>query len=334
VFRTQPTPGTTGGPAGPGREGAVIELRDLSKFYGKHRGIDGVDLSVGRGEIFGFLGPNGAGKTTTIRTMLDLIRRTSGEAWVLGLDSERGSIEVRRRTGYLPGEYGLYEGLKVEDFLGFLLDLRGARGKAGRMGELCAYFELDMGRPIRELSKGNRQKVGLVQAFMHDPELVILDEPTAGLDPLMQQRFYSLARQERAAGRTIFMSSHLLSEVEAVCDRVAIIRNGRIALVERLDVLRDRFGKDLKVTFGADVPREALELPGVEGIRQEGRSFELVLRGGIDEVVKAIAQHPVVSMTVETYHLEQLFFDLYGDAADNEGRAAAIVKDHEGGGQR
>ena len=330
----QPTPGTSGARPAPARDGPVIELRGLSKFYGKHRGIEGVDLTVARGEVFGFLGPNGAGKTTTIRTMLDLIRRTSGEARVLGLDSERGSMEIRRRTGYLPGEYGLYEGLKVEDFLGFLLDLRGARGKEGRMRELCAYFELDATRPIRELSKGNRQKVGLVQAFMHDPELVILDEPTAGLDPLMQQRFYSLAHQERAAGRTIFMSSHLLSEVEAVCDRVAIIRNGSISLVERLDVLRERFGKDLKVTFGEDVPRKVLELPGVEDIHQEGRSFELTLRGGIDEVVKAIAQHPVVSMTVETYHLEELFFDLYGDAADNEGRAAAIIKNHEGGGHR
>ncbi len=303
----------------------AVELRSLTKYYGKHRGIEGVDLVVRRGEIFGFLGPNGAGKTTTIRTMLDFIRRTSGDCLVLGLDSRGGSLEIRRRTGYLPGEYGLYESLTVEAFLLFMLDLRGARGKEPRMRELARFFGLELGRRIGELSKGNRQKVGLVQAFMHDPELVFLDEPTSGLDPIMQQRFYSLARQERAAGRTIFMSSHLLSEVEAVCDRVAIVRDGRIVLVESLDSLRSRFGKELKVTFGSDVPRAALELPGVEAISQEGRSFSMTVRGDIDEVVKAIARHQVVSMTVETYHLEQLFADMYGEGDEADLRAAEIM---------
>ena len=297
----------------------VIELKGLTKYYGRHRGIEGVDLTIGRGEVFGFLGPNGSGKTTTIRTMLDLIRRTGGECRVLGLDSEKGSKEIRRRTGYLPGEYGLYEALTVEAFLGFLLDLRDARASEGRMRELASIFELDLGRRISELSKGNRQKVGLVQAFMHDPELVILDEPTSGLDPIMQQRFYALARRECARGHTVFMSSHLLSEVESVCDRVAIVREGRLVTVERIDELKERFGKVLHVTFDSDVPRAALEMPGVTDVHQEGRSYTMTVRGDVDRVVKAVASHRVVSLTMETYHLEQLFFDLYGAKAGGNG---------------
>ena len=321
------------GPGADGPSGPVIELRGLTKYYGRHRGIEGVDLSIGRGEVFGFLGPNGSGKTTTIRTMLDLIRRTGGECRVLGLDSEAGSKEIRRRTGYLPGEYGLYETLTVEVFLGFLLDLRDARRFEGRMRELADMFELDLGRRIRELSKGNRQKVGLVQAFMHDPELVILDEPTSGLDPIMQQRFYALARSECARGRTVFMSSQLLSEVERVYDRVAIVRDGRLIMVERLDELKDRFGKVLHVTFESDVPRSALEGLGATDLRQEGRSFIMTVRGEIDEVVKAVAAHHVVSLTMETYHLEQLFFDLY-NGGGHDGASPSQGARTEGGEKR
>ncbi len=321
------------GPSADGPSGPVIKLEGLTKYYGRHRGIEGVDLTIGRGEVFGFLGPNGSGKTTTIRTMLDLIRRTGGECRVLGLDSEEGCKEIHRRTGYLPGEYGLYEALTVETFLGFLLDLRDARASEGRMRELASMFELDLGRRISELSKGNRQKVGLVQAFMHDPELVILDEPTSGLDPIMQQRFYALARKESARGHTVFMSTHLLSEVESVCDRVAIVRDGRLVMVERLDELKERFGKVLHVTFDADVPRSALERPGVADLRQEGRSFTMTVRGDIDEVVKAVAAHRVVSLTMETYHLEQLFFDLY-DGGGRDGAAPAQDPRGKGGGKR
>ena len=309
-------------------DGPAIELRGLTKYYGRHRGIEGVDLTIGRGEVFGFLGPNGSGKTTTIRTMLDLIRRTGGECHVLGFDSEEGSMEIHRRTGYLPGEYGLYENIIVKDFLGFLLDLRGARAHEGRMRELAAMFDLELGRRISELSKGNRQKVGLVQAFMHDPELVILDEPTSGLDPIMQQRFYALARRECARGHTVFMSSHLLSEVESVCDRVAIVREGRLITVERIDELKERFGKVLHVTFDSVVPRTALDMPGVTDLHQEGRSYTMIVRGDVDQVVKAVAAHRVVSLTMETYHLEQLFFDLYGSKAGEGG------PDGKGGGGR
>jgi ABC-2 type transport system ATP-binding protein len=296
----------------------VICLRNFVKHYGNVEAVKGIDLVVNKGEIFGFLGPNGAGKTTTIRTMLDYIRRTDGEVWVLGLDSHASTKEIRRRIGYLPGEFGLYDGLRVRAFLLYLLDVRGAPEKESRMLELAQYFGLELDRKIRELSKGNRQKVGLVQAFMHDPELVILDEPTAGLDPLIQQKFYRMVEEERADGRTIFMSSHVLAEVEHICDRVAIIREGKLVMVDSLDALKDKVGKVLSVTFNDHVDREELEIPGVEDLEGDGKVYKMTVRGEIDNVIKRVAVHSVQSMTVETYSLEELFLEMY-DHVDDEG---------------
>ncbi len=296
----------------------VIELKGFTKHYGDVRAVQDLDLVVHAGEIFGFLGPNGAGKTTTIRVMMDFIRRTSGEVRVLGMDSRDGSLEIRRRVGYLPGEFGLYETLRVETFLLYLLDLRGAPDKAPRMRELAEYFDLPLDRRIRELSKGNRQKVGLVQAFMHEPELVVLDEPTGGLDPLMQQRFYRLAREEQRAGRTIFMSSHLLAEVEHICDRVAIIREGRLVLLDHLEALKESVGKVLKVTFDDEVAPEELALEGVSDISRENNTYTMTVRSGIDDVIKRVASHNVHSMTVETFSLEELFIEIYSGPSEDE----------------
>jgi ABC-2 type transport system ATP-binding protein len=296
----------------------VVELKGFTKDYGKFRAVEDIDLEVNEGEIFGFLGPNGAGKTTTIRTMLDFIRRTSGEVKLFGLDSETGSMTIRERIGYLPGEFGLYEGFRVDDFLRYFLDLRGASDKVPRMERLAAEFDLPLDRKIGELSKGNRQKVGLVQAFMHRPELVILDEPTSGLDPLMQQKFYKLAREEQRRGCTIFMSSHLLAEVEHICDRVAIIREGRIVMVDHLKALKDRVGKVLTVTFDEEVAVEDLQLEGVTDLERVNNTYRMTIRTDIDKVIKKVASHRVQSMTMETFSLEELFLAMYGGETDGD----------------
>ena len=218
----------------------VVLTEDLTKFYGKHLGLDGLDLEVRPGEVFGFIGPNGAGKTTTIRLLVDLIRPTRGRLRVLGQDPRSGGATLRRRLSYLPGELPLDGRQSARELLTFLGNLRGGVAQK-QIDRLAERLQLDLSRPIRGLSKGNKQKVGLVQAFMGDPELLILDEPSSGLDPLLQQEFLAMVREVRASGRTVFMSSHVLAEVEHVADRVGILRAGRLVAVEDIEVLRQRF---------------------------------------------------------------------------------------------
>ena len=293
---------------------AVIETDGLTKMYGRSRGIEDLSMSVGTGEVFGFLGPNGAGKTTTIRTLLDLLHPTSGSARVFGLDSRRESVAIRARVGNLPGDFAYDDRLSGREVLRLFGDLRGVDPVAGSR-RLAERFQADLSRPLRELSRGNRQKIGLIQAFFHDPELVVLDEPTTGLDPLMQEEFLTLIAEYRERGGTAFISSHDLEEIERSCDRVGIIRDGRLVAVEDVEEMRGRAYRSVSVTFARTVaPAELVAVDGVEEVTErEARTLEFRVHGSIDPVVKAIAAHEVVDIEVTRPTLEQLFLTYYGD---------------------
>jgi ABC-2 type transport system ATP-binding protein len=296
----------------------VIRTGGLVKRYGSRRGLAGLDLEVRAGEIYGFLGPNGAGKTTTIRILLDLIRPTEGSARVFGQDPREGGSALRRRIGYLAGDFVVDGGQSSRDLLRHLASLRGGVAEQ-EIERLADRLGLDLHARIRSLSKGNRQKVGIVQALMHRPELLILDEPTSGLDPLQQQIFLDMVREARAADQTVFMSSHILSEVEQVTDRVGIIRDGRMVAVESVETLRRRAVRRIEVHFDGQVPPEAFaEVPGVGGLEVDGSVLRGTLAGRADPLVKAIARHPVESLVVAEPDLEELFFTYYRaeEAAD------------------
>ncbi|MGH2710610.1 MAG: ATP-binding cassette domain-containing protein [Actinomycetota bacterium] len=288
----------------------VIRTEGLSKSYGKHRGIVGLGLEVRAGEVFGFLGPNGAGKTTTIRILMDLIRATGGSAWIFGLDPRRNGVEVRKRTGYLPGELALYEHMKGEDLVRYLAHLRGQDGSD--IQALGERLGADLSRPIHELSKGNKQKVGLIQAFMGSPQLLMLDEPTSGLDPLVQHEVHSLVSDASREGRTVFLSSHNLPEVEALCDRVAIIREGRLLAVEHIDALKTRALRRLEIHFGSAVAATEFEgLPGVKDVVARDNVVRCTVVGDIDPVVKAAARYKVVNIVSHEPSLEEIFLAFY-----------------------
>jgi ABC-2 type transport system ATP-binding protein len=289
----------------------VVRTRDLVKDYGKVRALAGVDLDVHRGEIFGFLGPNGAGKSTAIRVLLDLLRPTSGEVEVLGERPRDGGARLRERIGYLPGELNLRGRATAGHLLRDLARLRGGAG-ADRIVPLAERFGLDLDRRTRNLSKGNKQKVGVVQAFMHDPDLLILDEPTSGLDPLLQREFLDLVLEARAGGATVFMSSHVLSEVEDVADRVAIIRAGRIVDVDDVTTLRHHAGQDVELRFAEEVSADEFAgLPGVEALEVHGRTVTCLLHGEPDALLKVAARHHVRSWSAQPRELEDLFLDFY-----------------------
>ena len=291
---------------------AAIRAERLSKDYGAGRGLFELDLEIGRGEVFGFLGPNGAGKSTTMRLLLDLISPTSGSATVLGLDSHRQSLEIRRRIGFLPGDFALYPKLHGAAILDYLAELRGGVDPRIR-NELAERFDAELDRPVRELSTGNRQKLGLIQAFMHEPELLILDEPIAGLDPLVQQSFHALLGEVSGQGRTVFLSSHTLSEVERVADRVAILRSGRLVVVDSLDNLRAIAIRHLEIEFAGEPPavEELRALPGVREAQFEGSHLVVAFEGSADPLVKAIAKHEVRSIRSQEDDLERIFLQYY-----------------------
>lgn len=291
----------------------AIETESLTKSYRSARGIVDLDLSVSVGTVFGFLGPNGAGKTTTIRVLLDFLRPTAGVVRVLGLESCRDSVAIHRRIGYVPGDPTLYERVTAAELLDWLSRLRGNVRKTDR-DDLVERFGVEMDRPIRELSKGNRQKVALVQAFMHRPELLILDEPTAGLDPLVQHEFHDLVREVTAEGRTIFLSSHMLDEVQHLCDHVAIIREGRLVAVEDVDALRDRAMRKVTVTFAAPIDITPFEsLPGVRDVELRHATMHLHLTGSADGLVKVLACYAVLDLTSTPPDLDDLFLHYYRD---------------------
>ncbi len=307
----------------------IIDIKNLTKKYGSLTAVDNLNLKVYQGEIFGFLGPNGAGKTTTIRVCLDLLNKNSGNINIFGLDFHKSSSEIRRRTGYLPGDFGLIPDLKVRTFLKYLLNLSSCSTDK-KMLELSSRLDLDLSRKTQELSKGNRQKVGIVQAFMADQDLIILDEPTGGLDPLVQLEFFEILKETQAEGKTIFMSSHVLAEVEAVCDRVAIIRSGKLKMVEKISKLQDMMGKELVVEFRHPVDISEFKIPGVNNIKLDGKKLTMTVTENIDDVIKAVADHKIINMNLRTYSLEQLFLSYYSD----ENRQLNGAKNNKGVGAK
>ncbi len=291
---------------------AVIRTEALTKTYGKSRGIEDVDLEVNEGEVFGFLGPNGAGKTTTIRTLLNFLRPTSGRASIFGLDTRRQSVEIRARVGNLPGEFALEDRMSGEGLLRFFARLRGVED-LGYAHELAERLGADLKRPMRRLSRGNKQKIGLVQAMFHRPPLLILDEPTGGLDPLVQEEFLDIIEEVRAEGRTVFFSSHVLGEVERVCDRVGIIRDGELVDVELVGALVDKAFRHVSLTFGRPVDPEPFRtLPGVSDLEADGPKLSFTLHESPDAMVKLAARHELVGMEYERPSLEEVFLTYYG----------------------
>ena len=295
----------------------AIRLERLTKFYGKSRGVLGLDLEVNEGEVFGFLGPNGAGKTTTIRTLLDLIRPTSGTAHVLGLDSVKDSIAIRKRVGYLPGELSLWETMTTRQVLHHLAVLRGGVDDAYR-DILLDRFQVEPDRKIKDLSTGNKQKVGIIQAFMHRPELIILDEPTVGLDPLMQQVTYEIVDEAHQAGHTVFLSSHVLPEVERIAGRVGIIRGGKLIEVESVEKLKERAVKLIEIRFGFPAPTAAnlTGVPGVSDVYVGGDVAQLKVGGSMDPLIKWLAPYEVLSIRTHETPLEDIFLELYRNSND------------------
>ena len=290
----------------------VIRTEQLTKTYGPHRGIIDVDLTIEPGEAFGFLGPNGAGKTTTIRTLLDHIRPTSGRAFVFGIETTVDPVEIHRRVGYLPGEVTLYDKLTGGQTIEYFANLRGGVDAAYQK-DLIERLDVDPTRKFREYSKGNKQKIGLIVALQHRPDLLVLDEPTSGLDPLVQQTFYGVIRETKAEGRTIFLSSHILSEVEKTCDRVAIIREGRLVKVDRVEALRDLAHHQVELRFAGAVPAAAFAgLEGVSDLSTEDHTLRMRVAGSIAPLVREASKYELVDFVSREPSLEETFLAQYG----------------------
>ncbi len=297
----------------------AIETIALTKMFGATRGIEGLDLRVEPGEIFGFLGPNGAGKTTTIRALLDLQRPTAGTALVLGLDAHRDNLAIHARVGYLPGDLALFSRMTAGDHISWFARARGL-GNPTSAYTLAERFDLPLDRRVKELSKGNRQKVGIVLAFMHEPELLILDEPTSGLDPLMKDQFEQLLRETTAAGRTVFLSSHELDEVQRVADRVGIIKDGRLVRTDTVDGLRRDAPATFELRFRAPVDPSVFDLDGVRVLKASGSHLTVEVTGPIGPVLRVVAGHDPVSLVSRQADLDELFLDFYRD--EDEDRRA------------
>ena len=302
---------------------AIIEVEKLTKSYGRRRGIADVSFEVSEGEVFGFLGPNGAGKTTTIRTLMALIRADSGTARITGLDCWDRSVDIKRLVGYVPGEPSLDGNLTGGQILEYFAHLRGGVDQK-YLKQLVERLDLDTGRKFRQYSTGNKRKVVLIQAFMHKPRVLILDEPTSGLDPLNQQEFDGMVREAREEGCTVFLSSHVLSEVEKTCTRVAIIREGGIVKIGGVHDLKDIKRYEITISFAQPVPLEAFaQLEGVTDVERlnDGRAVRLAMQGSADAVVKAAAHYPVISLTSYEPSLEDVFLRYY----ESDGRPAREV---------
>ncbi len=287
----------------------VIETRNLTKYYGKARGIQDVSINVEEGEIFGFIGPNGAGKSTTIRLLLSLIYPTSGEAKLFGKDAIKYGSEIRKRIGYLPSEIFYYDKMKVKDLLNYSASFYDKDCKS-RIKELSEIMELDLDRRIEDLSYGNKKKVGIVQGLLHEPDLIILDEPTGGLDPLMQQKFFNLIREENKKGTTVFFSSHILGEVQELCNRVAIIRDGSIIEIEDIKILRENNYKKISI-LGDNLNQDIFNINGVTKLIKENNGLNFFYKGDINIITNAISSVKAIDVNIEEPTLEEIFMHYY-----------------------
>ncbi len=283
----------------------IIETNNLTKYYGKIKGVENVSFDVKEGEIFGFLGPNGAGKTTTIRTILGYLKPTSGEAYVFGKNIEENIIEIRKKVGYIPGDLALYEHLTGKQFLDYFSSIRNT--ELILLDRLLELFELPLHRKIKGYSRGMKQKLGIVQAFMDDPEVVIMDEPTAGLDPLLQQKFYKFLLDEKKKGKTMLFSSHILSEVDKVCDRVGIIKDGNLVALENIDNLKQKKGKKIRLKIKED----PIDFKGPKNVKFVNGYIEFVTDDSIDSWIKKISKYTVLDLQIQEFSMEDIFIRYY-----------------------
>lgn len=288
----------------------VIEIKSLTKTYGNARGITDISFNVEEGEIFGFIGPNGAGKSTTIRTLLSLIHPTSGSATIFGKDIVKDAPEIKKEIGYLPSEVFYYDNMKVKDLLNYSASFY-KKDCSKRIKELAGIMDLDLNKKIDDLSLGNKKKVGIVQGLLHEPKLIILDEPTSGLDPLMQQKFFELLEEENKKGATILFSSHILSEVQRLCNRVAIIKEGKIVTVEKISTLQENNYKKFKVETKEKLGKNYFKLSGVNNLVVEDYTASFLFRGNINEVLKKLAGIELVNLWIEEPDLEEIFLHYY-----------------------
>ena len=289
----------------------VIETHDLTVYYGKHRGILDVNLTVEKGEVFGFLGPNGAGKTTTQRVLLDVFPPSAGHASIFGLNCQKKGVEIRRRIGYLPGELALYTNMRASEFFKMYEYLRGENGSKNYWRELADRLDLDTSRKIGQFSRGNKQKVGVVAAFMSRADLLILDEPTGGLDPLVQQTVLEMVREARSDGRTVFFSSHILSEVQAVCDRVGIIRDGQLVAIETVEKLISQRINRMNLIFDGMPPEGTFNFDGVQELERAKNTIVLEVTENLPQVLSTAAQHNIIDIETHNIGLEEIFLAYY-----------------------
>ena len=292
--------------------GPIIDITDLSKFYGKARGIEHINLEIGEGEIFGFIGPNGAGKSTTIRILMNMIFPTGGSARIMGMDVIRDTKKIKTQVGYIPSDASAYSSMDVHEFLSYCIHFYQIQNGERRISDLSELFELDLNRQIADLSLGNRKKVSIVQSLLHSPKLLILDEPTTGLDPLMQSVFFDLLRSENKKGMTIFFSSHILSEVQMLCKRVAIIKEGRIIQLEDIDNLRKKQLKKVSVELADHANIESFGVHGIENvITGPGNMLSFMYSGNINDLVGFLSGKEIINLMIEEPSLDEIFLHYY-----------------------
>ena len=291
---------------------AVIKTTNLTKYYGKSRGIIDVNLEVEEGEIFGFIGPNGAGKSTTIRTLLSLIYKTSGEAKIFGLDCEADKVKILKDVGYLPSEVFYYDNMRAMDLFRYSASFY-KKDCSKKIEELCALLQVDTHKKIEDMSLGNKKKVGIIQGLLHSPRLIILDEPTSGLDPLMQKTFFNLIKEENKRGATVLFSSHILGEIQRICDRVAIIKEGRIVAVQKISELQQSAYKNVSFTVKSGASPKAIALEGAQNIEISGASASFIFKGDVNMLLSEIAKYPLVNVDITEPTLEEIFMHYYAE---------------------